>query len=170
MLKKYLLVGMALLLLNNTLKSSEYLKIAGGWSAAGLAYVCLLHNQITVRYCPEYYNLLIHCLELHNESSTYVAIESGVYLNTHLAVLGGGIIALASQAGDMPKLDLKNTLKYMAGSVASMGVGALIFSLGKSGSRACGLADNGARIGALLGIIGSISMILSERVKMGKIE
>jgi hypothetical protein len=102
----------------------EFLKI---WALTILAAVLygLVHDQITIRVCPEYFTVYHQDIGL-SDNLTLLALAWGVIATWWMGAILGLPLALVSRAGSLPKFSARQLLKPVGVLLGVMGISALI--------------------------------------------
>jgi len=115
----------------------EYGKIIGLSTASAIVYG-IVHDQITARICPEYFNSSLHkphrdflCDVLGYKdpsklSPTQLGLIFGVCATWWVGAGLGFPLAFAARAGNYPKLEAKDLIKPAVVLLTGMGLGSLI--------------------------------------------
>ena len=105
----------------------EALKI---WSVCVVAAVLygILHDQVTVRVCPEYFTVY-HPYLIDTESLTVLAIAWGTAATWWVGAALGIPVAICARAGRNPRLSARQLLRPIGLLLLVMGVAALTAGL-----------------------------------------
>lgn len=112
----------------------------------GIAALCvgaavlygILHDQITVRICPEYFTIG-HPPIIKTKSLTLLAAGWGVIATWWMGIILAFPMIVAARAGRLPKRDVRSLLRPVGQLLAVMAAGALIcgiagYLLGRDGT------------------------------------
>src|ERR1700760_3267985 len=102
------------------------LGIIGLCVAAAIGYG-LVHDQITIRICPEYFTVLHPQILPENTPLTLLALAWGVIATWWVGFILGIIVSLACIAGERPKLSARDLLRPVIYLLLTMAVGAAMY-------------------------------------------
>ncbi len=102
----------------------EFLKIIL-LSIAAAVFYGILHDQVTVRVCVEYFTIG-HPPIFHTESPTLLALGWGVVATWWVGLFLGIPAALVSQLGSWPKYDARQLLRPIVTLLVVMGCSSLL--------------------------------------------
>lgn len=105
----------------------QFLRIIALSVAAAIVYG-VVHDQITVRVCLEYFTVG-HPQIFHTTSPTLLALGWGIVATWWMGLILGLGLAIAARAGSRPKLDATSLLRPIAILLACMGAVALLAGL-----------------------------------------
>lgn len=103
----------------------EFLKIVALSVAAAVLYG-IVHDQITIRICPEYFTVF-HPQIFRTQSLTLLALFWGVFATWWAGVMCGVLLGLAARAGREPKIKAAQLFRAICVQLALMAACAAIF-------------------------------------------
>lgn len=116
---------------------AQVLGIAGLCLGAAVVYG-ILHDQVTVRVCPEYFTIG-HPPIIKTKSLTLLAAGWGVIATWWMGMILAFPMIVAARAGKLPKRDVRSLLRPVGQLLGVMAAGALIsgiagYVLGRDGT------------------------------------
>jgi hypothetical protein len=106
----------------------ESLKIVFLSIAAGILYG-IVHDQVTVRICAEYFTVFHPPLLPIDFPATLAALAWGVVATWWAGAILGTALAIAARAGSRTKLSAKDVLPFIAGLLPVMAAAAVVFGV-----------------------------------------
>lgn len=92
--------------------------------AAAILYG-LIHDQITIRLCPEYFTVA-HAKIIESDSLTLIALAWAVVATWWMGAALGLFLAVASRAGSEPRLGVRDVVRPVAVVLGVMACSALV--------------------------------------------